>query len=95
MDARLGRRLASAALVLALAATVADLCPRDRACDPVTLLPLYPTDSWQTAVKADREERIWTRDVVSGLRQAIRVAFAGRVDAPADFGLGPRKPRVV
>ena len=51
--------------------------------------------SWLTAVKAERDGQAQTRDVASGLRQAIAVAFAGRADALADFGLAPRKPRVI
>jgi hypothetical protein len=51
--------------------------------------------TWQTGVKADQEERAKTKTVVSGLRQALQVAFAGSIDALADFGLKPRKPRVV
>jgi len=48
--------------------------------------------TWQTAVQADRDERTKTQTVVSGVRQALHVAFAGSVSALADFGLTPRKP---
>jgi hypothetical protein len=51
--------------------------------------------TWQTAVKADHDERAKTKTFVSGLRQAIQVAFAGSIDVLADFGLAPRKQRVV
>jgi len=51
--------------------------------------------TWQTAVKADIGERAKTKTFVSGLRQALQVAFAGSIDALADFGLTPRKQRVV
>src|SRR5260370_27679020 len=51
--------------------------------------------TWQSAVKADRDERVKTKTFVSGLRQALQVAFAGSIDALADFGLAPRKQRVV
>src|SRR5258708_11042079 len=51
--------------------------------------------TWQTAVKADRDERAKTKTFVSGLRQALLVAFAGSIDALADFGLSPRKQRVL
>jgi hypothetical protein len=51
--------------------------------------------TWQTAVKADRDERAKTKTFVSGLRQALQVAFTGSIDALADFGLAPRKQRVV
>src|SRR5260370_19140161 len=50
--------------------------------------------TWQTAVKADRDERAKTKTFVSGLRQALLVAFAGSIDARADFGLMPRKQGV-
>ncbi|MDP9001320.1 MAG: hypothetical protein M3O46_14560, partial [Myxococcota bacterium] len=51
--------------------------------------------SWQTDVKADRDERAKTKTLVSGLRQALQVVFAGSIDGLADFGLKPRKQRVV
>jgi hypothetical protein len=51
--------------------------------------------SWQNAVKAEKDERAKTKSFVSGLRQALAVAFAGSIDALADFGLAPRKARVV
>ncbi len=51
--------------------------------------------TWQNAVKADKDERASTKAFVSGLRQALQVAFAGSIDSLADFGLTPRKPRVI
>ncbi len=51
--------------------------------------------TWQTAVKADVDERAKTKTLVSGLRQAIEVAFAGSIDNLADFGLTPRKTAVI
>jgi hypothetical protein len=51
--------------------------------------------AWQTQVKADHDERAKTTTLVSGLRQALQVAFAGSIDALADFGLEPCKTRVV
>jgi hypothetical protein len=51
--------------------------------------------SWQAAVKADLAERVNTAAFVSGVRQAILVAFHGQVDVLADFGLTQRKPRVL
>jgi hypothetical protein len=51
--------------------------------------------SWQAAVKADLAERVNTATFVSGVRQAILVAFNGQVDVLADFGLTQRKPRVL
>src|SRR5260370_34727157 len=51
--------------------------------------------TWQSAVKADRDERVKTKTFVSGLRQALQLAFAGSIHALADLALGPRKqPRV-
>jgi nucleoid DNA-binding protein len=49
--------------------------------------------TWQTDVKADHDERAKTKALVSGLRQALLVAFAGSIDGLADFGLKPRKTR--
>ena len=51
--------------------------------------------AWLTAVQADQDERARTQAVVSGLEQILLVAFAGQVDALADFRLVPRKLRVV
>jgi hypothetical protein len=50
--------------------------------------------TWLAAVQAERAERDETRRFVSGLKQAALLAFGGRLDALADFGLTPRKPRV-
>jgi hypothetical protein len=50
--------------------------------------------TWQNAVVTDRAERMKTKAYVSGLKQALLVAFAGQVDVLADFGLTSRKPRV-
>jgi hypothetical protein len=47
--------------------------------------------TWQSTVQADRDERAKTTAYVSGLRQALQLAFAGSVDALADFGLKRRK----
>jgi hypothetical protein len=47
--------------------------------------------TWQSAVKADRDGRANTRAFVSGVRQALQLAFAGSIDGLADFGLSPRK----
>jgi hypothetical protein len=51
--------------------------------------------TWLAAVQAYQAERVKTRTYVSGLRQSLLVAFAGQVDTLADFGLTPRKPRVL
>ena len=47
--------------------------------------------TWQAAIVAEQAERAKTKTFAAGLRQAILVAFAGQVDALADFGLTPRK----
>jgi hypothetical protein len=47
--------------------------------------------TWQSTVQADRDERTKTQTFVSGLRQALQLAFAGSIDLLADFGLKPRK----
>jgi hypothetical protein len=46
--------------------------------------------SWLTAVQAERDERAGTKTYVSGLRQALLVAFGNQVDTLADFGLTAR-----
>jgi hypothetical protein len=51
--------------------------------------------TWQSAVLADKSELTKTQTVVSGVRQAILLMFAGAVDTLADFGLKPRKARAV
>jgi hypothetical protein len=51
--------------------------------------------AWQSAVKADHDERAKTKVFLSGLRQALLVAFAGSIDTLADFGLVARKARVI
>jgi hypothetical protein len=51
--------------------------------------------TWQSAVLADKGELTKTKTVVSGIRQAILLMFAGAVDTLADFGLKPRKVRAV
>jgi hypothetical protein len=53
------------------------------------VLPTRAT--WQSTVAADRDERTKTQTFVSGLRQALQLAFAGSIDTLADFGLKPRK----
>ena len=47
--------------------------------------------AYQAAVKAAHDELSSTAALVSGSRQAIKVAFAGQIEALADFGLKPRK----
>ena len=51
--------------------------------------------TWQAAVQADRDERAKTKTLVSVTKQTLLGSFAGQVDTLADFGLTPRKPRVV
>jgi hypothetical protein len=51
--------------------------------------------TWQANVLADKAERAKARTFMSGLVQALRVAFGNSVDVLADFGLAPHKPRAV
>jgi hypothetical protein len=51
--------------------------------------------TWQATVQADRAERDKTKAFVSGLKQSLLVAFSGRIDTLADFGLVPRKVTVL
>ena len=51
--------------------------------------------TWLSAVKADTDLRDKTKTTVSGLKAAMLVLFAGQIDVLGDFGLSPRKPRVV
>jgi hypothetical protein len=50
---------------------------------------------WQNAVKAERDERAKNQPFVSALRQTLQAMFSDSVDSLADFGLTPRKPRVI
>jgi hypothetical protein len=54
-----------------------------------TVLPARAT--WQATVQADRDELAKTQAFVSGLRQALQLAYAGSIDTLADFGLKPRR----
>ena len=47
--------------------------------------------TWQSAVKADRDERAKTKSLVSGVRQTLVLMFAGSIDTLAEFGLRSRK----
>jgi hypothetical protein len=51
--------------------------------------------TWQSAVKAEAVERAQTKTAISGLKQSLIVAFGREIDTLADFGLTPRRPRVV
>jgi hypothetical protein len=51
--------------------------------------------TWQSTIKADQDERTKLKTFVSGLKQALLVAFAGSIDTLADFGLTARKVRVL
>jgi hypothetical protein len=50
--------------------------------------------TWQAAVQADRLEQEKTKRFLSGLRQTLLVAFDGKIDTLADFGLAPRRVHV-
>jgi hypothetical protein len=47
--------------------------------------------TWQTDVKADHDGRAKSKTFVSGLRQALQVAFVGQVDALAESDAAPRR----
>jgi len=49
--------------------------------------------TWQSAVKANKDERAKTRVFMTQVRQALLVMFASSIDILADFGLTPRKQR--
>jgi hypothetical protein len=51
--------------------------------------------AWQAAVQRDYAQRTGTKGILSGIRQATQVAFAGHIDVLADFGLVGRKPAVI
>ena len=51
--------------------------------------------TWQATIQQARSEIAATKSVVSAVKQAILTAFAGQVDTLADFGLTPRKVRVL
>ena len=50
--------------------------------------------TWLAAIQADRALQDKRKPLVAGLKQALLVAFAGQIDALADFGLTPRKVHV-
>jgi hypothetical protein len=49
--------------------------------------------TWQAAVQADEQGREKGQTFVSGLKQALHVAFGNSIDMLADFGLVQRKTR--
>jgi hypothetical protein len=49
--------------------------------------------TWQSAVKANKDQRAKTRVFITQVRQALLVMFASSIDILADFGLTPRKQR--
>jgi hypothetical protein len=51
--------------------------------------------TWQSAVATDKAGYAESKPYVSGLKQALLVAFAGQVDVLADFGLTTRAVRVL
>jgi hypothetical protein len=51
--------------------------------------------AWLAAVQASQTEQATTKAFVSVFKQVVLAAFAGQVDTLADFGLTPRKARVV
>jgi len=51
--------------------------------------------AFRAAVAAEKDERAKTKALVSAVRQALMVAFAGQIDTLSDFGLAPRKVPVL
>jgi hypothetical protein len=51
--------------------------------------------AWQTKVKAARDERATTKALVAGVRESLKLRYAGAIDTLADFGLKPRKQPAV
>ena len=49
--------------------------------------------AWQDDVQAEQAILAKSKAEVSGARQAIKVAFAGQIEALGDFGIKPPKPR--
>jgi hypothetical protein len=49
--------------------------------------------SYQAVVKASHDQLDTSQARISGAREAVKVMFAGQVEALADFGLSPRKAR--
>jgi hypothetical protein len=47
--------------------------------------------AWQVAVQAARNQIAKNAAMVSGVKQALKVMFAGQIDVLADFGEKPRK----
>ena len=47
--------------------------------------------SYQVVVKASADGSLKSKALVSGVRQALGVMFAGQIDALAQYGLKPRK----
>ena len=50
--------------------------------------------AWLAALEAEAGRLARTDAFISGVKKCLLVAFDGRSDALADFGLTPRKPRV-
>src|ERR1017187_7751811 len=51
--------------------------------------------TWLAAVQTDEDERARAKRAVSGLKQVLQIAYGGSLDALADFGVAPRKPRPI
>jgi hypothetical protein len=51
--------------------------------------------TWRTAIRTDRTVRDTTKTFVSGVKQGLLLAFAGKLDVLADFGLTERASPVI
>jgi hypothetical protein len=49
--------------------------------------------TWRAAVQGDKSQSSTSRALVSGVKQALQVMFAGQIEILGDFGLTARKPR--
>ncbi len=49
--------------------------------------------AWQTAVKANANERASTKALILSVTQAVQLMYGGSIDKLAEFGLKPRKTR--
>ena len=50
--------------------------------------------TWQMAIRTEQVKRDTSKTYLSGVKQALLVAFAGQIDALADFGLTARVQHV-
>jgi len=71
--------------------TPADVIQVAQACVAASKAAEASRAAWQTAVKADKDQRARASVFLTQVRQALLVMFASSIDSLADFGLAPRK----